>query len=211
MSDTSGGLGWWQAGDGKWYPPERHPDAAWRDRYAADALPTPPPAPSTRPGRNRWLGPVAVIVAVALVAAGAVFVLVLAVMAIALYRGSRAAAPHREEQQPGRFAVFGGGILLPGSVMVVLMLMTIIVARQVTEGSSDNTLRIDVSGALDGDVQVGVALHGKNPRYEGGRRVELNVNVETNLPALLRGGRSVTGVPEVIERRLRDRVPPDDR
>jgi len=56
-----------------------------------------------------------------------------------------------------------------------------------------------------------VALHGQNPRYEGGRRVELNVKVETNLPALLRGGRSVTGVPEVIERRLRDRVPPDDR
>jgi len=24
MSDTSGGSGWWQATDGKWYPPERH-------------------------------------------------------------------------------------------------------------------------------------------------------------------------------------------
>lgn len=25
MSDASGGPGWWQASDGKWYPPERHP------------------------------------------------------------------------------------------------------------------------------------------------------------------------------------------
>lgn len=28
MSDVSGGEGWWQASDGKWYPPEQHPDAA---------------------------------------------------------------------------------------------------------------------------------------------------------------------------------------
>ncbi|HEX2383142.1 MAG TPA: hypothetical protein VHI95_10925 [Acidimicrobiales bacterium] len=26
MSDTSRGEGWWQASDGKWYPPEQHPD-----------------------------------------------------------------------------------------------------------------------------------------------------------------------------------------
>jgi len=25
MSDTSEGLGWWQASDGKWYRPEQHP------------------------------------------------------------------------------------------------------------------------------------------------------------------------------------------
>ncbi len=26
MSDSSQGEGWWQASDGKWYPPEKHPD-----------------------------------------------------------------------------------------------------------------------------------------------------------------------------------------
>lgn len=26
MSNTSQGEGWWQASDGKWYPPEQHPD-----------------------------------------------------------------------------------------------------------------------------------------------------------------------------------------
>ena len=37
MSDTAQGAGWWQASDGKWYPPEAHP--------AARAAPTIPAAP----------------------------------------------------------------------------------------------------------------------------------------------------------------------
>jgi hypothetical protein len=28
MSDYSQGPGWWQASDGKWYPPQQHPGAA---------------------------------------------------------------------------------------------------------------------------------------------------------------------------------------
>lgn len=28
MSDVSQGPGWWEASDGKWYPPEQHPDYA---------------------------------------------------------------------------------------------------------------------------------------------------------------------------------------
>jgi hypothetical protein len=42
MSDASRGPGWWQASDGKWYPPEQHPDA--------HRLPDPPPASTPRPG-----------------------------------------------------------------------------------------------------------------------------------------------------------------
>jgi len=45
MSDVSNGPGWWQASDGKWYPPEQQPGAA----------PTPPPAssaPSPRPASS---------------------------------------------------------------------------------------------------------------------------------------------------------------
>ncbi len=38
MSDTSQGPGWWQASDGKWYPPELYPkDYAPTDEPAADA------------------------------------------------------------------------------------------------------------------------------------------------------------------------------
>jgi hypothetical protein len=66
-------------------------------------------------------------------------------------------------------------------------------------------LVMTLTGALDGDVDVGLEIKGKNPRYESGRPVELNVRVETNLPALLRASRSVSGVPEEIERRLRER------
>ncbi len=36
MSDVSQGPGWWMASDGKWYPPELHPNYA----------PTPPPQPT---------------------------------------------------------------------------------------------------------------------------------------------------------------------
>ena len=38
MSDTSGGPGWWQASDGKWYPPEQQPGG------------TPQPPAAGRPG-----------------------------------------------------------------------------------------------------------------------------------------------------------------
>lgn len=41
MSDTSGGPGWWQASDGKWYPPEQQPG------YTQD---NPPPTPAPQPG-----------------------------------------------------------------------------------------------------------------------------------------------------------------
>jgi hypothetical protein len=51
MSDQSGGPGWWQASDGKWYPPEARPGP----------VPPPPPVPQqatlTIPSRERgeWL------------------------------------------------------------------------------------------------------------------------------------------------------------
>ena len=40
MSDTSQGEGWWRASDGKWYPPETHPD------YQPPAPPAPEPEPA---------------------------------------------------------------------------------------------------------------------------------------------------------------------
>jgi hypothetical protein len=43
MSDVSRGPGWWQASDGKWYPPEQHPDR--------QSAPTPPP-----PAPPGWVG-----------------------------------------------------------------------------------------------------------------------------------------------------------
>ncbi len=35
MSDVSQGPGWWQAADGKWYPPETHPDPNYRQMHGS--------------------------------------------------------------------------------------------------------------------------------------------------------------------------------
>jgi hypothetical protein len=44
MSETAGGPGWWQASDGRYYPPESHPDPGYRAQYAAAQAP--PTAPT---------------------------------------------------------------------------------------------------------------------------------------------------------------------
>jgi hypothetical protein len=43
MSDVSQGDGWWEARDGKWYPPERHPDYKAHAQVAAPIMQTPQP------------------------------------------------------------------------------------------------------------------------------------------------------------------------
>jgi len=50
MSDVSQGPGWWQASDGKWYPPELHPDAQGQP-------PGLPPYPGAGPGQPPGLPP----------------------------------------------------------------------------------------------------------------------------------------------------------
>lgn len=46
MSDASQGPGWWQASDGKWYPPEQHPQY---QPQPTPATPTTPPIPAPPP------------------------------------------------------------------------------------------------------------------------------------------------------------------
>ena len=48
MSDTAQGAGWWQASDGKWYPPEAHPAAT-----PAQTIPAAPPIPGAAPATSR--------------------------------------------------------------------------------------------------------------------------------------------------------------
>lgn len=43
MSDISRGEGWWQASDGKWYPPELHPERQVAEP-SPESQPAPPPA-----------------------------------------------------------------------------------------------------------------------------------------------------------------------
>ena len=46
MSDSSQGTGWWEASDGKWYPPESHPNYK-----------PPPPPPTLPPAAHQQLPP----------------------------------------------------------------------------------------------------------------------------------------------------------
>jgi hypothetical protein len=53
MSDVSQGYGWWEAKDGKWYPPERHPDYKVPTQVAAPIVSAPEPPPSLQ-GDGWW-------------------------------------------------------------------------------------------------------------------------------------------------------------
>ena len=60
MSDVSQGPGWWIASDGKWYPPEQHPDHQPQSPPAApggDFRSMPPPAFQPSPPGPAWSGP----------------------------------------------------------------------------------------------------------------------------------------------------------
>lgn len=48
--------GWWQASDGRWYPPQQHPDPAHRQRFGVPAS-TPPPGPTWPPPGAGNAGP----------------------------------------------------------------------------------------------------------------------------------------------------------
>ncbi|KLR61145.1 hypothetical protein IMCC26207_109663 [Actinobacteria bacterium IMCC26207] len=54
MSDVSQGDGWWEAKDGKWYPPERHPDYKAPTQVVAPVAPTPQPSPSSLESDGWW-------------------------------------------------------------------------------------------------------------------------------------------------------------
>ena len=55
MSDTAQGPGWWQATDGKWYPPEQHPSYA--PPPPPNYAPPRPPAYATSPSSTQTLRP----------------------------------------------------------------------------------------------------------------------------------------------------------
>lgn len=53
-ADTSQGPGWWQASDGKWYPPEQKPGGA----PASTPTPTPSPTPTPTPTPSAGPAPI---------------------------------------------------------------------------------------------------------------------------------------------------------
>jgi hypothetical protein len=49
MSDTQQGAGWWQASDGKWYPPEQHPDYGAEGATPGSGAAPPSESPTSAP------------------------------------------------------------------------------------------------------------------------------------------------------------------
>ncbi|MEY2435021.1 MAG: hypothetical protein QOC92_4746, partial [Acidimicrobiaceae bacterium] len=49
MSDSTQGPGWWQAADGKWYPPEQHPDFQPAATAPFETVSGPPVGPPVGP------------------------------------------------------------------------------------------------------------------------------------------------------------------
>ena len=103
VSDMSQGPGWWIASDGKWYPPQSHPDAVAAAAAAAaepepepepepdvasapPAEPSPTPLPSRTTGRGRSKMPW-------VLGAIAVAALAVAALVVALTSGSGSSSP----------------------------------------------------------------------------------------------------------------------
>jgi hypothetical protein len=72
-----------------------------------------------------------------------------------------------------------------------------------------DSLLLTVDGDTRGEAEVAVRLGGFNPNYQGGRRVEFNLNVEAHLADLLREGLAAYRVPEIIEKRLEEFQAPE--
>jgi hypothetical protein len=64
-------------------------------------------------------------------------------------------------------------------------------------------LEARVDGDLDAALAIGLHVRGVNPGFQGGRPVELNLNLEARLADLVRAGRASYRVPAVVEERLR--------
>jgi hypothetical protein len=63
------------------------------------------------------------------------------------------------------------------------------------------TLRLD--GELQGEMDVAVRLLGSNPDFQGGRKVDFNLNVEAHLADLVSAGQASIAIPKRIEEQLR--------
>ncbi len=66
-------------------------------------------------------------------------------------------------------------------------------------------LEIEVSYAENGDLALAVAMGGRNPDWNAGHPVHLNINVEENVPMLLRSLRLAEDVGGAVEKRVRER------
>ena len=68
-----------------------------------------------------------------------------------------------------------------------------------------HVLKIGVQYEEDGTLKLIARVEGKNPGWQQGRPVHFNLNVQENIPALLKSLRLVQGIEQSLEERLQRR------
>jgi hypothetical protein len=69
-------------------------------------------------------------------------------------------------------------------------------------------LEIELDGDANGKLQIALHVVGTNPTYQNGRPIHYNLSVESRLADLLRESATASGLPPVIEERLKRFHPP---
>jgi hypothetical protein len=75
-------------------------------------------------------------------------------------------------------------------------------ARRALSNFEYESLTSDVNYGTEGDLVLQMRLSGRNPDFEEGRPIILNLGVENNVPQMLRSLRAARAVEEILERRL---------
>ncbi len=73
----------------------------------------------------------------------------------------------------------------------------------------DETLKVNAESTVKGDLTLRVELKGHNPDWQSGRPVHSNLNLQENLPMLLRSLCVADDATERVQRRLQE--PPRQR
>ncbi len=78
------------------------------------------------------------------------------------------------------------------------------VAIQALSNFEYDSLTSDVSYTEDGDLFLNMRLQGINPDLDATQPVVLNLNLENNVPQMLRSMRATRNIQEIFQRRLND-------
>ncbi len=105
-----------------------------------------------------------------------------------------------------------GGVLRFRSAKIQALGQSNPAMRLVTEALDDfhyDLLASDVHYSADGTLDLGLKLHGRNPALEGGRPINLSINLEEDIPALLTSLQLSDRVSETIQRRVQEHLRKD--
>ena len=67
-------------------------------------------------------------------------------------------------------------------------------------------LQSSISIGVDQKLNLGLTLKGRNPNVEKGRAVNLNINLEEDLPSLMTSMQITNQVSETIKRRIQEKI-----